>query len=94
MAARNCIELSIPLALSNGSTIRTQHCKLTADFIDGYTDDSITTGDEILLDFVISSAAKATQTTRKMYHVTHAHPESCDGNPCTWFMAVPQGAQA
>jgi hypothetical protein len=87
---RNSIEFSIPLALGNGRTVRTSHCTLTADYLEGYTLDPIQREDAILLDFVIGSGGATTESARKEYLVTHAHPESCDGQPCMWFMAVPR----
>jgi hypothetical protein len=92
MPARNSIELSIPLMLGNGSIVRPIHCSLTADSVEGYTEDAIARGDTVLLDFTISSANGDTQTVPKMYRVTHAHPECLEGRPCTWFMAMPPNA--
>jgi hypothetical protein len=89
MPARNSIELSIPLLLGNGSIVRPIHCSLTADSLEGYTDDVIERDDTVLLNFTISSANGDTQTVPKMYRVTHAHPESLNGRRCTWFMAMP-----
>lgn len=89
MPARNSIELSIPLMLGNGSIVRPTRCSLTADSIEGYTEDTIERDDMVLLDFTISSANGDTQTVQKMYRVTHAHPECLDGRPSTWFMAMP-----
>jgi hypothetical protein len=89
MAARNSIELSIPLTLGNGSRIRPIRCMLTADSVEGYTEDVIKRNDTVLLDFAISSADGGTQTVRQKYLVTHAHPEVLEGRPCTWFMALP-----
>ena len=63
--------------------------EFTADYLEGYTDDAIERNDTVEMDFAISSAQGATQTVRKMYLVTHAHPESVDGRRCTWFMAMP-----
>jgi hypothetical protein len=89
MPARNSIELSIPLTLGNGSIVRPTQCSLTADYLEGYTDDAIERNDTVVMDFAISSAQGVTQTVRKMYRVTHAHPECLDGRRCTWFMAMP-----
>lgn len=89
MAARNGIEFTIPLTLGDGRTVQTVYCKLTADALEGYGEDGIHRGDEILLDFIIGSGGGITQTTRIAYRVTHAHPDSYQGRGCTWFMAVP-----
>ena len=92
MPARNSIELSIPLMLGNGSIVRPAQCSLTADSLEGYTEDAIARDDTVLVDFTISSANGDTQTVQKLYRVTHAHPESLDGRSCTWFMAMPPNA--
>jgi hypothetical protein len=89
MPARNSIELSIPLMLGNGSLVRPIHCSLTADSLEGYTDDVIERDDTVMMNFAISSADGPTQTVQKMYRVTHAHPECLEGRRCTWFMAMP-----
>jgi hypothetical protein len=95
MPARNSIELSIPLMLGNGSIVRTTHCSLTADSLEGYTDDVIERDDTVMLNFTISSANGETQTVPKLYRVTHAHPECLEGRSCTWFMAMPpNGAES
>ncbi len=93
VAMRNCIEFSIPLALGNGSTVQTLHCKLTADYLEGYAKDGLKKGETILLDFVIGSGRATTDSIRREYAVTHAHPETCEGLACTWFMAVPRSAE-
>jgi hypothetical protein len=90
MASRNSIEFSIPLTLSNGIVIQPSYCRLTADSLEGYTKDAVQRCDEILLEFVISSGAAASQKAGRIYLVTHAHPDIYDGKPCTWFMAVPR----
>jgi hypothetical protein len=90
---RNSIEFAIPLALGNGSTVQTLQCKLTADYFEGYAKDEIKKGETILLDFVIGSAGTMTDSIRREYAITHAHPETCEGQPCTWFMAVPRSVQ-
>ena len=90
---RNSIELSIPLALGDGSIVETIQCKLTADYFEGYAKDGLKKGGLILLDFVIGSAGVMTDSIRRKYLITHAHPEICDGQPCTWFMAVPRSAE-
>ena len=91
---RNSIELSIPLALGDGRIVQTIQCKLTADYFEGYAKDGIKKGETILLDFVIGSAGRMTDSIRREYIITHAHPEICEKEPCTWFMAVPRGAPA
>jgi hypothetical protein len=87
---RNSIEFSIPLALGNGRTVQTRHCILTADYFEGFAKDGVSKGESILLDFIIGSASATTDSIRREYVITHAHPEACDGEPCTWFMAVPR----
>jgi hypothetical protein len=89
---RNSIEFSIPLALGSGGTVQTSHCKLTADYFEGFAKDAIQKGELILLDFIIGSAGAQTESIRRQYLVTHAHPEQHEGQPCTWFMAVPRPA--
>ena len=89
MPARNSIDISIPLTLGNGTVIRTHDCHLTADSLEGYTDDAIQRDDIILLDFIFGSGEARTQTTRREYLVTHAHPETHNGRSTTWFMAIP-----
>jgi hypothetical protein len=89
MAARNFIQFSIPLTLTSGGVIQTTHCMLTADALEGFATDPVNMGDRILLGLEIASGAKASETFRIEYRVTHAHPEAWDGQPCTWFMAVP-----
>ena len=89
MPARNSIELSIPLMLENGRIVRPTQCSLTADSLEGYTSDAIARNDMVMMNFAISSADGPTQTIQRKYRVTHAHPESLDGRPYTWFMAMP-----
>jgi hypothetical protein len=89
---RNSIEFSIPLALSSGGTVQTSQCKLTADYFEGFARDPIKKDDTILLDFIIGSAGVLTESIRRQYLVTHAHPEELEGQSCTWFMAVPKPA--
>ena len=40
----------------------------------------------------VTGATQASQTFRRIYRVTHAHPESYNGQASTWFMAIPPGA--
>jgi sirohydrochlorin ferrochelatase len=92
MAARNCIEFAIPLTLGDGRIVPTGYCKLTADALEGHANEAIQRGDEILLSFVISSGTHATESTARVYSVTHAHPEEWNGRSSNWFMAVPRAA--
>jgi hypothetical protein len=86
---RNFIQFSIPLTLCCGRTVRTIECKLTPEALEGYTTDPLTNGDEILLDFEISSGSQPSQKTCTVYQVTHAHPEVLHGDAAHWFMAIP-----